>query len=488
VLRQIFAKRLTRMITAKTYFSGAINQFLDNDLLCDTTGTRFKYSNVNDFCKSTFFQALERKLVVCKLTNEAECLALYFALLASGAIPLLASSDISEQDYSKLLHAYQPAAELIPLAGSAVHGECFRHDSIRKYTVHILKNSSFKYLANDQLALLLPTSGSTGSVKYVRISHENIISNTKAISAYLKIKESDRVITTLPANYSYGASVLHTHLSKGSSIITTKASFFDNKFWNLFKDHKITTLNGVPFHYEMLKRLNFHKKNFPDLRIMTQAGGVLNSEVKSCFINYSIENCISFFVMYGQTEASPRISYISIPDLLEAPDSIGLGLDGCRLFLRNEDGNIISAPHIIGELNVVGPNIAMGYAHSYKDLASVNKFQGSLKTGDLAYYDEQKRFYIVGRISRFVKIVGRRLSLDELQLYVSEYGFDNVCTGDDVLVKVGCVDISPKEQKLLKKKLITKFSMPNNALKIFRIEKIERTSSGKIAYAKNDKK
>ena len=100
----------------------------------------------------------------------------------------------------------------------------------------------------------------------------------------------------------------------------------------------------------------------------------------------------------------------------------------------------------------------------------------------------KQRFYIVGRISRFVKIVGKRISLDELQLYVSEYGFDNVCTGDDVLVKVGCINISPKEQKLLKKKLITKFSMPNNALKIFRIEKIERTSSGKIAYEKNDKK
>jgi acyl-CoA synthetase (AMP-forming)/AMP-acid ligase II len=476
------------MLSVKKYFAGSFTKFLDNEVLLDESGVRFKYSDIQTFSSSKFFQALDRKLIICKLTNDAECLALYFALLASGAIPLLTSADIAESEYLKLLKAYQPAAELIPMFEKNHSADYFTHDSITKFSVRTINSDSTSYPINDELALLFPTSGSTGSAKYVRVSHENIISNTDIISSYLQIKEQDKVITTLPPNYSYGASVLHTHLSKGSSIVVTEASFIENKFWKLLNEHKVTTLNGVPFHYEMLKRLKFHKMHLPDLRVLTQAGGHLNSELKHYFINYCIDNSISFYAMYGQTEASPRISYITLPDILDATDSIGKGIANCRLSVVNENNEEILMPNSVGELNVMGKNIAMGYSHTYEDLAKPNEFKGLLKTGDLAYYDENDRFYIVGRMSRFVKIVGKRINLDDVQNIIYDFGYENVCTGDDSLIKIGCTNISPDNKINLIRTLMQILKIPKNAIKIFEIDTIDRTSSGKVAYKENNKK
>tara|TARA_B100000780_G_C21126823_1_gene457583 strand:- start:3297 stop:4742 length:1446 start_codon:yes stop_codon:yes gene_type:complete len=476
------------MLSVKTYFAGAFTKFLDNEVLLDESGVRFKYSDIQTFSSSKFFQALDRKLIICKLTNDAECLALYFALLASGAIPLLTSADIAESEYLKLLKAYQPAAELIPMFEKNHSADCFTHDSITKFSVRMINSGSTSYPINDELALLLPTSGSTGSAKYVRVSHENIISNTDIISSYLQIKEQDKVITTLPPNYSYGASVLHTHLSKGSSIVVTETSFFEKDFWKLLDDNKITTLNGVPFHYEMLRRLKFHKKNLSSLKTLTQAGGHLNQEDKKYFIDCCIDKNISFYVMYGQTEASPRISFIKMPDLLESIESIGKGIENCNLFLTDEKNIEISIPNQIGELNVSGKNIALGYSYTYEDFSKPNEFKGLLKTGDLAYFDNKGRFYIVGRKSRFVKIVGKRINLDDVQSIVSDLGYENVCTGNDSFIKIGCTNISSENIINLLRILMEKLNIQKRAIKIFAIDKIERKTSGKVAYQENDKK
>lgn len=475
------------MTTTKDYFLDLISKFLDNEAILDESGLRFKYSDIEIISKSEFFQSLDRKVVICKLSNDAECLALYFALLLSGAIPLLTSSDISKEEYSKLLNAYCPVAALIPVTDKRYSKNLLVDQSIKNFTVTSI-NHSHEYPINDELALLLPTSGSTGSAKYVRVSHENLISNTDAISKYLKIKDTDKVITTLPPNYSYGASVIHTHLAKGSSIIVTETSFFEKNFWKLIDDNKITTLNGVPFHYEMLRRLKFHKKNLPSLKILTQAGGHLNQEDKKYFIDYCIDKNISFYVMYGQTEASPRISFITMPDLLESIESIGKGIESCNLFLTDEKNMEISKPNQVGELNVSGKNIALGYSYTYEDFSKPNEFKGLLKTGDLAYFDNKNRFYIVGRKSRFVKIVGKRINLDDVQSIVSDLGYENVCTGNDSFIKIGCTNISSENKINLLRILMEKLNIQKSAIKIFEIDKIERKTSGKVAYHENDKK
>lgn len=476
------------MFKAKEYFSESFKKFSDRNAFLDKSGVRFRYSDIKNLSESKFFQVLDRKLIICKMTNDPECLALYFVLLVSGAIPLLTSENINDSEYSKLLKAYQPFAELMKINKKSDLNDSFTSSLVSNYTVRLLNHENIKYSIHEDLALLLPTSGSTGSSKYVRVSNENIISNTEAISDYLNIRDKDTVITTLPPNYSYGISVLHTHISKGSSIIVTEKSFLEKEFWELLKKYKVTTLNGVPFHYEMLKRLKFHKKILPDLRIITQAGGHLNSKLKEYFINYCIDNSVSFYVMYGQTEASPRISYITLPDLLEAKESIGKGIQSCKLFLKNENNEEITEANSVGELNVKGKNVTMGYAHTYEDLRKLNEFKGLLKTGDLAYYDRKKRFYIVGRKNRFVKIVGKRINLDDLQNIVYELGYENVCTGNDTFLKIGCTNITLENKTILTRTLMQKIDIPKNAIKIFQIDRIERKSSGKIAYNENDEK
>jgi len=475
------------MYSSKKYFSTLINKFGNNEALFDESGLRFKYSDIEILYKSKFLKALDKKLVLCKLSNDAECIALYFALLASGAIPMLVGSDISESEYLKLMNAYCPSAELVPVDKHDNLSNQFTHESIKGFTVKLI-DSGFEYPIDNELALLLPTSGSTGSEKYVRVSHENIITNTDAIATYLKIQDTDRVVTTLPPNYSYGASVLHTHLSKGSSIMVTELSFFDKDFWKLLHEYKVTTLNGVPFHYEMLMRLKFHKKDLPNLKVLTQAGGHLNSDVKRYFIDHCQKNNIFLYVMYGQTEASPRISFITFPDILEATDSIGFGIQNCKLSLIDENNKEILDHGQVGELIVSGKNITMGYSHSYKDLEKSDEFKGILKTGDLAYFDEKNRFYIAGRMSRFVKIVGKRINLDDVQKIVTDFGYENVCTGDDSIIKIGCINISSENRINLLRKLMKKINIQKSAIKIFEIDKIERKKSGKVAYEENNKK
>ena len=192
--------------------------------------------------------------------------------------------------------------------------------------------------------------------------------------------------------------------------------------------------------------------------------------------------------MYGQTEASPRISFISFPDISEEPDSIGKAIHGCEMFLTSDNNEVITSPYVTGELNVKGPNIALGYSTSYEQLAEKDLFGGHLKTGDLAYFNQNGLFFVNGRKKRFVKLFGKRINLDDVQEIISGYGLESVCTGDDILIKVGCVGISPQEGQNLVKKLMSKLGLPNTAFKVYKLDKIERLASGKIAYQANNKK
>ena len=177
-----------------------------------------------------------------------------------------------------------------------------------------------------------------------------------------------------------------------------------NKSFGILSIYEVTTFNGVPFHYEMLKKLKFNKRDLPSLIKFTQAGGHLNNDIKKYFLDYCLDKKALFFSMYGQTEASPRISFISFPDISEEPDSIGKAIHGCEMFLTSDNNEVITSPYVTGELNVKGPNIALGYSTSYEQLAEKDLFGGHLKTGDLAYFNQNGLFFVNGRKKRFVKL------------------------------------------------------------------------------------
>jgi acyl-CoA synthetase (AMP-forming)/AMP-acid ligase II len=268
--------------------------------------------------------------------------------------------------------------------------------SIFNYSL-VKLNFNIQYSLHPDLALLLTTSGSTGSPKLVRISYQNLMCNSNSIVEYLKINEKERPITTLPMNYSYGLSIINSHLVAGSTILLTSKSIDEKEFWDFLKNERATSISGVPYTYEMLKRLKFLRMTFPYLNTLTQAGGKLNADLNFEFAKFCEQTNKRFFIMYGQTEATARMSYLPPEYTISKIGSMGIPIPGGQFILTDEKGKELEGDNVVGELVYKGRNVSMGYAITCEDLAKGDENNGILKTGDLAKRDKDNFYYIVGR-------------------------------------------------------------------------------------------
>lgn len=213
-----------------------------------------------------------------------------------------------------------------------------------------------------ELAVLLSTSGTTGAAKLVRLSRANLQANAEAIASYLDVRASDRTITTLPLHYSYGMSVLHVHLLAGAAVVLSDRSLVDDEFWPLARRHGVSSLALVPTQFELLDRLSFQESWLPGLRYVTQAGGRLDPLLARSYARRAREAGWSLFIMYGQTEASPRIAFVPPGDAEAWFDTIGRPIPGGELFLVDAAGRPIEEADVEGELVYRGPNVMQGYA------------------------------------------------------------------------------------------------------------------------------
>ena len=337
----------------------------------------------------------------------------------------------------------------------------------------------------DELLLCLTTSGSTGSPKFVRISEKNLKSNTLSIAQYLSIDESERPITTLPMYYSFGMSVINSHLIQGATILLTDKTVVQREFWTFLKEQQATSIAGVPYTYETLKAFRFFRMDLPYLKTMIQAGGKLNATIVKEYADFALDKGKRFFVMYGQTEASPRISYLPYEKAVDKYSSIGIPVPGGRMSIIDVEGNEITAPNTDGELIYYGPNVCLGYAECRKDLTKGDENNGCLHTGDVARFDEEGLFYITGRLKRFVKVWGNRCNLDAIEQIVKSITTDCACVGVDDLITVYVTAEGLEES--IKNLLISKTSFNPQAFSIRHIESIPIFESGKIDYKRLDK-
>ena len=419
----------------------------------------------------------ERTLVFCLCSNNKESLFGYVGFMRGHVVPVLLDASISTEQLQKLIELYKPAyiwasSENQDLTNTMEQSFVFGDYSLFK------RPTAIQYDLNEDLALLLTTSGSTGSPKFVRLSYENVFKNAESIAKYLEIKTDDKPITTLPMNYSYGLSIINSHFISGASIIVTNASIMKKEFWDLCKEQGATTFGGVPFIYEMLDRIKFEKMDLPSLKKLTQAGGKLSPELSSKFTEVCSQKGIQFLTMYGQTEATARMSYLLAEKNVDKAGSIGIAISGGELMLQNDNGHNITAPHEIGELVYKGPNVSLGYAESLVDLSKKDENRGVLHTGDLAYFDQDGYFYIAGRIKRILKVAGSRISLDEVEKLLNQYGHNCVCAGKDDHLYIYTL----KEDQVQIKKII-KEKLNLRGVKIIRIEKFPRNHFGKILYS-----
>jgi len=315
----------------------------------------------------------------------------------------------------------------------------------------------------------------------VKLTKENLYSNCNSIVEYLNIQKDHRAITNLPLYYSYGISILNTHLMKGASIVVTDKSIISKEFWDIFKKNRVTTLNGVPYNYEILRRIGLMKMDLPSLKYLTQAGGKLNNKLVTEFAVWARENRIKFFVMYGQTEATARISYLPIDKTLEKDKSIGISIPNGKLFIKNLNSNeIIKDNFIDGELLYHGANVMMGYATKLEDLKKDDELHSILHTGDIAHKDEEGYYYITGRLKRFIKIHGNRVGLDEIEQFLKSKAYDILCTGIDN--KLMIATLNEAEIENIKKDIINKYSFHHSVVKVKIVDKYPITSAGKIQY------
>jgi acyl-coenzyme A synthetase/AMP-(fatty) acid ligase len=329
-------------------------------------------------------------------------------------------------------------------------------------------------------AVLLSTSGTTGSPKLIRLSYSNLQANAEAITQYLGITSDETPVTSLPLSYSYGLSVVNSHLLAGSNLLCTNASLMTKDFWEQFTKHRCSSFAGVPFSYAMLERLRFEQMTL--LRTITQAGGRLAPEKIRLFADIAKRKDFRFFVMYGQTEATARISYVPSERLCDKIGSIGIPIPGGHLALQ-QNGQVITAPHQEGELVYTGPNVMLGYAESRASLALGDEQQGTLYTGDLGHRDADGYFYVTGRLKRFVKIFGLRLNLDEVEkMLESALGRPVACVGTDDVLHVTVESPSDHDVQEARTRVTSLYKLHYSAVDVRRIESLPVTTSGKKDY------
>ena len=445
--------------------------------------TRISYRDLLSAADELASQVKQRSLVLIACKNSFSSLAGYVGFLRAGIVPLLISNKIDNQLLSKVVESYQPDYLYLPPEKSISFQNC---ETVFKYEDYELKKNNFEsaYLLHNELALLLSTSGSTGSPKYVRQSYRNIESNTDSIAKYLEISEEDRAITTMPMNYTYGLSIINTHLFKGASIILTDVSLVDKRFWEVLKVNNATTLGGVPFIFDILKKLRFSQMELPNLKYITQAGGKLGLELCTEFAKICAQKNIKFYVMYGQAEATARISYLPWDKVNNKPGSIGITIPGGTIWLEDENGKVVDKEFLAGELVYKGDNVTLGYAQNRFDLQKGDENKGILYTGDLAKRDQDGYYYIVGRKKRFLKMFGNRINLDDIEQLIRSKGNECACSGiDDTLI---IFFTEPEEENRIKKYISQKTGIHLTGFEMIVVDKIPRNETGKVLYSELD--
>lgn len=457
-----------------------LNQFNNRIAIITEKGEKFSYGKLIEDGDILLNSIEQRKVIFLICNNCVEAVCAYLACLRKKVVPVLINAGITSDLYEKLLRKYKPAYIFLPSNCIKNNNE---YEEVSKYINYTLLKTNFDidYMLNDELALLLTTSGSTGSPKLVRQSYKNINSNAGAIAEYLDIKKDDRAITTMPMNYTYGLSIINSHLFCGASIIINDFTLMNKEFWELLKTEKATTFGGVPYIYEMLKKLRFSRMDLPSLKYITQAGGKLSKDLVAEFSKICADKGIKMIIMYGQTEATARMAYLPWEYIEAKSGSMGIAIPGGELLLVDDNNNVIKENNVTGELVYKGDNVTLGYAENCYDLARNDDNKGVLYTGDMATRDKDGFYYIVGRKKRFLKIFGNRVNLDEVEGILKSNGYECVCAGVDDKLKIYVTNM--EQEKTILSFICKKIGLNQSGFSVTYIKEIPRNEAGKVLYS-----
>lgn len=458
----------------------SFNKFKNNTAIIDKEHSKLSYKEVLEKLNEIKKKVRKRSLILIISENTLGSLLSYIFCILNNHVGIIINSKTSLKNITKIFKNYQPNYIFLSKKKKSI----LKKICIEDYTLFdqaLMKNKlKRKIKLNNNLSLLLSTSGSMGSVKFVKLSRNNLKYNAESIIRYLNINSKDSTITNLPISYSYMLSIVNTHLDVGGSIIISRYSLIEKEFWKIYKNSSATSFNGVPYTYEILTKIGLKNIKINSLKYLTHAGGRIEKYKLKKIIRFCKNNNIKFFSMYGQTEASPRISYLK-PEFSEKKiGSIGKGIPGSRIYLINKDGRKILKPFEEGEIVCEGRNVFMGYSKSYRDLKNPNEQNYKLKTGDLGFVDKDGFFYITSRVNKIAKIFGNRVDLGDLESLMNQKSYNIVCTSDNKKIFIFT------EKKYNKKKLIYTISkitnLNNSSFEIIKLKCFPRTSNNKISY------
>ena len=426
-------------------------KYKENTAVITDDGQRLTYAELDAMVETEAAKYKRNVLEFCLVENSVESLVKYLACLRAGAPAVMLDKHKAADMIDHLAEIYQPG----------------------------------KTVCHPDVALLLTTSGSTGSPKLVKLTAKNLLSNADSIAEYLQIDENERPITSLPMYYSFGLSVINSHLLKGATLLLTDRAVIQKEFWEFAKGAEATSISGVPYTYEMLRRLRIFRMDLPKLKTMTQAGGKLNAKIAQEYIENAKATGKRFVVMYGQTEATARMSYLPEDKAAEKYASIGIAIPGGKFSLIDTDGNEITEPDVDGELIYEGANVSMGYAECIADLAKGDENNRVLHTGDVARKDADGFYYITGRLKRFVKVWGNRCNLDATEQLVKSITTNCACAGVDDKITIFVTEEGLDTE--IKTLLSEKMGLNTRAFAVKVVDEIPKNASGKVQYAELQK-
>lgn len=456
-----------------------LSLFNSTSIIIDSDGSQYSLKEILAKGDELFSKLPSRSIILLLCKNQFEAIFFYINCIERGAVPILMDASADKELIQNIIEVYCP---LFVFAPSQI--DFTNYTAIKDFKSYSLFQSKVdrSVIPHPELAILLSTSGTTGSPKLVRLTYSNLISNSASIASYLNLNISERAITSLPMNYSFGLSIINSHLSVGASIVITSESITQRGFWDIFNRYNVTSISGVPYTFEIIKKIRLLNVKPPSLKTITQAGGKLSNDLIQYFSSYSNQNGIRFYIMYGQTEGTARLSYLDPIFTDIKTGSIGKPIPGGKFLIKDTDGNQISKPGQAGELIYHGPNVMMGYAECKKDLELGDMNKGELGTGDIAYFDEDGFYYITGRVKRFVKLFGNRVNLDEIESLLLNNGIESACIGEEN--KLIVFVLKDEHVSVVKQYLTQRLTIHPSIIKIGIINEIPKNTAGKTLYSK----
>ena len=445
----------------------------------DSEGGQISYGDICLLTERVCLRFAQRELCFLLVENNVGGIAWVMAMLASEKlVPLILNSKIEQTLYQSLFDTYRPTYVCCPTT-MEVAGEPTM--SAYGYTLYQTGNPGVAMLP--ALSHLLPTSGSTGSPKLVRHRYDNIEAAALNISTFFALTEEVRPLLVLPLYYTMGLSVVFSHLRVGATVLVTGRNMTDPVFWRFIKESHASSFTGVPYSFEILHLMRFTRMNLPDMTLLTQGGGKMPHALNEHFVDYCERTGKQWIATYGQSECTARMAYLPAQWAREKMGSIGIAVPNGELMLLDSNGNRITTAHTEGEMAYRGKNVTMGYAREQKDLLLGDERNGFIRTGDLAYFDEDGCYYIVGRMGRFLKLYGMRVGLDECeQIIANECQTDCACVGTDERMIVYITDATKQAQ--VKQTLVEKTHIVATSFEIRLLSEIPKNEAGKKLYSK----